>query len=116
MTCCIAVAVQIPQHHPDTHLNPRISFTYSRRSINPRRNSFVCVRRRVSLYLDPNFRCIGYRAEVRERLLAKLTPREVSDWLEANAPVVLRTQPAFVREIIVGVLGGVLPDARVRSG
>lgn len=42
-------------------------------------------------------------------------PREVSEWLEANAPNVLRTQPGFVREIIVGVLGGVLPDARVRK-
>ena len=39
---------------------------------------------------------------------------EVSEWLEANAPVALRTQPAFVREIVLGVLGGVLPDARVR--
>ena len=40
---------------------------------------------------------------------------EVSDWLEGAAPVALRTQPAFVREIIAGVLGGVLPDARVRD-
>ena len=58
--------------------------------------------------------CACCCTEVRERLAAGKPPMEVSEWLEASAPVALRTQPAFVREIVLGVLGGVLPDARVR--